>query len=144
MKMDTHAPNAEARQPSHGTNAITDLFQNLHGLIQAYGWYVILGLIALYMLQPQLQRMRAEWSLRQANNPTRRKILDDERKRVRLQQQLDLLRAQEKKTEHELEGEREEDTDSISTSLGPDKPTTLKKRIIVKKDNSKKKAAESL
>lgn len=131
-------PGAHPEAPAVGEgNAITDLLAACQRFLEAYGWYMVLVLLALYMLQPHILRLRAELSLRQANNPTRRKILDEERKRVRLQQQVDLLRAKERAEEEAaaarvLPNDEEKDTPK---AIPP--AATLKKRPVVKKPAKK-------
>lgn len=133
--MESQGAGAQAPPPPHphSSNAITDLLEDAQLFLQNYGWYIVLAMVAYYLLQPQLQTLRAELSLRQANNPTRRNILDEERKRVRLQQQMDLLRAQETKSAAKSEEETVEDEVE-------DKSSTLKKRTVKK---TKKVAEES-
>ena len=113
----------------HGDNVITDVLISCQEFLQAYGWHIVLGALALYLLQPYLHRLRAEISLRRANNPTRRKILDEERKRVRLRQQIDHLRSKEKAQCDEENNEKGKDSD---TETSPPN-TSLKKRPVKKK-----------
>mmetsp|Transcript_29311 Transcript_29311/g.49473 ORF Transcript_29311/g.49473 Transcript_29311/m.49473 type:complete len:144 (-) Transcript_29311:487-918(-) len=142
--MESQGAGAQAPPPPHGSNAITDLLDEMKMFLQNYGWYIVLAVVAFYLLQPQLQTLRAELSLRQANNPTRRKILDEERKRVRLQQQMDLLRAQETKAAASSDAKSEEESveggDKVTApAASSGKPSTLKKRTVKKE----KKVAES-
>ena len=58
-----------------------------------YGWPIVFCLLSLYMAWPILETIMKKRSLAQANNPHRRKILDEERKRVRMYQQLDVFKA---------------------------------------------------
>jgi hypothetical protein len=145
-------PNSGGGGSGGDGNVITDLLQGTQGLLQAYGWYLVLTLLALYLLRPSLQRLRAELSLRHANNPTRRGILDEERRRVRLQQQMDLLRAKETantaKVEAEVEGSDDVVTPPATVTASAtldgtdDKPptaTTLRKRRGVAPMKKKKK-----
>lgn len=138
--MEAQGAGAQSPPPPDGSNAITDLYEEAKLFLQNYGWYIVLVLLAYYIFQPQLRDLRAELSLRQANNPTRRKILDEERKRVRLQQQMDHLKAQETKNAAKSVEETVDYEDKASSSKsGSGKPSTLKKRT-VKKD---KKTAEA-
>mmetsp|Transcript_29312 Transcript_29312/g.49474 ORF Transcript_29312/g.49474 Transcript_29312/m.49474 type:complete len:209 (-) Transcript_29312:293-919(-) len=139
--MESQGAGAQAPPPPHGSNAITDLLDEMKMFLQNYGWYIVLAVVAFYLLQPQLQTLRAELSLRQANNPTRRKILDEERKRVRLQQQMDLLRAQETKAAASSDAKSEEESveggDKVTApAASSGKPSTLKKRTVKKEKKS--------
>lgn len=62
--------------------------------IQRFGWPIIATMIAIYMLRPQIESFKSWLSLRRANEPGRVRVLDEERQRVRLQQQLDMKRRQ--------------------------------------------------
>ena len=62
------------------------------GLLQYYGWYLVFALIALYIAQPSISEMRARASLYRAQSPARVRVLDEDKQRVRLRQQLELLR----------------------------------------------------
>ena len=169
MKMTPDSPHAHAageeyqgsnnQAPSHpmqdnGGNAITDALGTCQGLLQAYGWYLVLAVVAMYLLLPSLLKLRAELSLRHANNPTRRKILDEERKRVRLQQQVDLLRAKEKAEEEKalsaVTRSQTEDVENECESTSPTSPlppaatgSTLRKRAVVPKKKPKEPVAPS-
>jgi hypothetical protein len=78
--------------------------ENLNDIIQGYiseiqlffakyGWYIVFTLLALHFSWPSIEKFMKQRSLSQANNPIRRKILDEERKRVRMYQQLDVYKA---------------------------------------------------
>ena len=56
--------------------------------VQYYGWYVVFTLIALYFAEPWISSARHRMSLASANAPSRVRILEQERQRVRLRQQL--------------------------------------------------------
>ena len=55
--------------------------------LQRWGWTIVVVLIVLYFSQGYLEEAGNAWSLRNANDPSRVKLLDEERRRVRLQQQ---------------------------------------------------------
>lgn len=59
----------------------------------SYGWSIVFVLIAMYFSWPYVNILMKKRSLAQANNPARKKILDEERKRVRMYQQLDVYKA---------------------------------------------------
>ena len=52
-----------------------------------HGWTFIFGLVAVYLSWPYLEKARAKWSLAQANEPRRVSILNEDRIRIREQQQ---------------------------------------------------------
>lgn len=116
-------------------DALTHLLRAGQALLQAYGWYAVLGLLALYLLRPRLQDLRRELSLRQANNPARRRILDEELRRVRLEQQMELLRSVSKDVA-QVEGETEEGGagrgGSVPAKVEKPRPPTLKRRAVAK------------
>jgi hypothetical protein len=60
-------------------------------LLQAYGWYVVFSLVAFYFAQPAISEMQSRMSLSQAQAPSRVRVLDEDRQRVRLRQQLEHL-----------------------------------------------------
>ena len=55
--------------------------------IQSYGWYLIGLGIFFYFARPFINEKLKQYSLEQANNPYRRSILDEDRKKVRMAQQ---------------------------------------------------------
>lgn len=118
--MSQSSPNTEHAGQEVGRNAITDLIDFGCGFLQSYGWYIVLALVAFYCLQPSIRQLRSQLSLWQANNPTRRKILDEEKKRIRLQQQIDLLQKK------------------IPLSNEGNEDTVVESRATVKKRTSKK------
>ena len=63
-----------------------------------YGWHIVFCLLALYFSWPYIDKFMKHRSLAQANNPTRKKILDEERKRVRMYQQLDVYKSSKEAT----------------------------------------------
>mmetsp|Transcript_15172 Transcript_15172/g.22817 ORF Transcript_15172/g.22817 Transcript_15172/m.22817 type:complete len:148 (-) Transcript_15172:239-682(-) len=72
-----------------------EIYVEIRLFLAAYGWYLVFLIIALYLLKPYLVKWREERAYRAAQNPLRVKILDEERKRVRLRQQLEILKASE-------------------------------------------------
>ena len=71
---------------------IDEVVASVIATIQQWGWPVVFSLIAIYMLQPQINQFKNWLSLKRANDPDRVRVLNEERQRVRLQQQLDLKR----------------------------------------------------
>ena len=59
----------------------------------SYGWHMVFFLIIFYFSRPYLDKFMKQRSLAQANDPRRRQILDEERKRIRMYQQLDVFKA---------------------------------------------------
>ena len=73
-----------------GVNIIEEAFQEALKWIQAYGWFVVFTLVALYYAWPQIQAFKAQKSLNEANDPQRKSVLDAQCMRVRLNRQLSL------------------------------------------------------
>lgn len=121
---DSHTPH------SSGSDAIRELLEECVNMLQSYGWYILLVLLVLYLLRPHLHQLRAQASLRLANNPTRRKILDEEKKRVRLQQQINLAQAVEMRTNVAAPHPEKEEAANAKTRADP---PVLKKRSVVKR-----------
>jgi hypothetical protein len=71
-------------------NVLEDGFEVVVVTIQTYGWYAVGLAIALYFSWPHITNLRKQLSLREANDPMRRSVLDAQRTRVRLQQQQSL------------------------------------------------------
>lgn len=71
---------------------VDEVVATVIGIIQRFGWPVVFSLIAIYMLQPQIDQFKSWLSLKRANDPNRVRVLNEERQRVRLQQQLNLKR----------------------------------------------------
>ena len=73
---------------------IDDLFEQLIHFFQTYGWYFVFSFLAfVWYAKPLLTELFRKISLAQANNPKRRSVLDEERRRVRVHQQLDVYKA---------------------------------------------------
>ena len=73
-------------------NIIEDSYKYLIILVQKFGWYIVAISIALYFLNPIIKSKLRELSLRQANDPYRKAILDEDRKRARKLQQKELTK----------------------------------------------------
>lgn len=71
-------------------NIIEEYYHSLVAALQYFGWYIVAFVLLLYFSQPYLKKMWHDYSLRQANDPYRKAILDEERKKVRLAQQRKL------------------------------------------------------
>ena len=59
----------------------------------SYGWRIVFCLIIFYYSRPYLDKFMKQRSLAQANDPKRKQILDEERKRIRMYQQLDVYKS---------------------------------------------------
>lgn len=68
-------------------NVLEEWFGLAVAAVKAYGWYAVAAAIVLYFSWPRITAFRKDLSLREANDPTRRKVLDAQRMKVRLQQQ---------------------------------------------------------
>lgn len=75
------------------TTAIDEIFAVIAHVIQSYGWPILFTLLALYFAFPSLQQWRNDVSTRLANSSHRRAVLDEEMKRARLRQQLEVIKA---------------------------------------------------
>lgn len=62
-------------------------------LVQQWGWYVVFVVVALYFLQPTLEKWRQQRSLASANDPQRMQMLDAERDRARARQAVAAVKA---------------------------------------------------
>ena len=58
-----------------------------------FGWYLVFGAITVYFVQPYLHRWVNDLSTAHANRESRKAILDEDRKRARMLQQLDVYKA---------------------------------------------------
>lgn len=79
-------------------------------LIERFGWPILISLIALYSAKDYINDFFQKVSLKNANNPTRRRVLDEERKRVRVNQQLDIFKST---REAENNGKKNKNNNSI-------------------------------
>ena len=61
--------------------------------LSRYGWYIVIACVLWYNFSPQLYQLKNNLSLAHANRASRVKILDEERKRARMIQQLDVYKA---------------------------------------------------
>lgn len=74
-------------------NVIDELGYVVGSLIQRYAWYVVmLGAVA-YWLSPHIALAVSRASIAHANRSARKEILDKERKRARMIQQLDVYKS---------------------------------------------------
>lgn len=73
-------------------NVIEDTYKYLIILIQQYGWFIVAISIILYFSYPIIKSKMRELSIRQANDPYRKAILDEDRKKVRKLQQNELTK----------------------------------------------------
>lgn len=68
-------------------NILEEYYGYITSLIQKFGWYVLFGAILLYFSKDKIRAFQAEMSLRSANDPKRRSVLDEQRKKIREKQQ---------------------------------------------------------
>mmetsp|Transcript_31583 Transcript_31583/g.43340 ORF Transcript_31583/g.43340 Transcript_31583/m.43340 type:complete len:83 (+) Transcript_31583:2-250(+) len=68
-------------------NILEEGYSYILFFIQSYGWYLIGLGILYYFSKPYINERLRKYSLDQANNPYRRSILDEDRKKVRMAQQ---------------------------------------------------------
>jgi hypothetical protein len=79
-------------------NVIDAAFFSLQRFFESYGWYVVFSCVAMYVARPYVAAWARRRSLQQANDPQRVKVLDAERRRVRVHQQLDVMKAHREQT----------------------------------------------
>ena len=68
-------------------------------LVQQWGWYVVFSFLAFYFLQPTLVQWQQQHSLAGANDPTRMRMLDAERDRVRARQAVAAVKMKQQSSE---------------------------------------------
>jgi hypothetical protein len=71
-------------------NVIEDTYHYLISLVQKFGWFIVAIAIAVYFSYPFIQKKMRELAIHRANDPYRRAILDEDRKKVRKIQQQEL------------------------------------------------------
>jgi uncharacterized membrane protein YeiB len=72
-------------------NVLDEIYFHLLGLVQRYGWTLVFLLVLYYFIQPYLAQL---WQKIKENDPRelqRKKILDEQRKRARREQQAKLF-----------------------------------------------------
>ncbi len=75
------------------TNLLQYAISYTKAFIETNGWKIIFLLIIIYLLYPYFLQWRPQVSLKSANDPNRKNILDEGRKRARMHQQLDVYKA---------------------------------------------------
>jgi len=70
-----------------------DMMVYISNFIENYGWPILFSIIALYFARPYISEISRKISLASANNKSRRALLDEEKKRARVVQQLNLYKA---------------------------------------------------
>ena len=99
------------------TAAIDEIYGLFVQAIQSYGWPILIILVVIYFSQPKIKQWRNSLSTRLANNPNRRSLLDEEVKRARMRQQLEVLKAAQEAKETKTEV-------PAKPTPAPAKPTT--------------------
>jgi hypothetical protein len=74
-------------------NVIDEFAAVAVNFLSQYGWYIVIACLLWYNFSPQVYRLRDNLSLAHANRASRVKILDEDRKRARMIQQLDVYKA---------------------------------------------------
>ena len=67
--------------------AFDSIVETCRWFLVTHGWTCIFSLVAIYLAWPYLKIVRAKWSLAQAKDPRRVSILNEDRVRIREQQQ---------------------------------------------------------
>lgn len=78
------------KQPATVINEILECIQEF---FVKFGWPIVICVIVIYLSRDYIKQYKQELSLKRAQNPHRVQILDEERKRVRLKQQLEANKA---------------------------------------------------
>jgi hypothetical protein len=78
----------------NGGNALEELLLGAQTLIETWGWPILLTLLAIYFSRPYIDAFMKQQSLRSANNPQRRQVLEKDMRRVRMQQTIAQKKAQ--------------------------------------------------
>lgn len=69
------------------TNIIEEAYTGLVVNIQKYGWYLVGFGMIIYYVMPYVRSKLKKLSIERANDPRRRNILDQDKKRIRESQQ---------------------------------------------------------
>jgi hypothetical protein len=75
------------------SNIVDDLVQFIARFLADYGWYLVFSALALYLAGPYIEAWRRSASLRDAKRPERVAVLDEDLRRARMRQQLDVFKA---------------------------------------------------
>jgi hypothetical protein len=70
-------------------SVIDEIFQTVLGFIQQYGWWLVALAILVYACEDKIQDLKQWYALRRANDPERVRLLEEDRRRKRLQQRLE-------------------------------------------------------
>lgn len=84
-------------------DSIENIVRNLPEYVATFGWPLLITLVILYSIWPYVVGLRESISLSVANDPSRRKLFDEELKRARAMQQLDVYKSY--RTQREAESE---------------------------------------
>jgi len=99
-------------------NAIGSIVDHIPDIFAQFGWPLLFTAIVLYLVWPYVVEMRQKVSLSVANNPVRREVLNNELKRARAMQQLDVYKANRKARDSESGLEDAGDTPTDESSDG--------------------------
>jgi hypothetical protein len=69
------------------TNIVDEILLVIKNSIERYGWYAVAMLLFFYFAEPYYQQWIRKRSLRIANDPARVAILNEQKNRVRVNQQ---------------------------------------------------------
>jgi len=100
-----HVP-PTGRKPLTLPNMSNVVMNSCDYFFSTYGWPILLTLLALYLGRDHIRKFLNARSLASANDPTRRKILDEEKKKARMRQQLDLMKAYRESNDTESGGSK--------------------------------------
>ena len=98
--------------------SIEQIFSSLPNVLASIGWPLLFTALVVYWLWPTIMKMKSSASLSVANNSKRKSVFNEEVKRIRTLQQLDVYKAKRELAEAEAtkievdveEGNEEDDS----------------------------------
>ena len=88
---------------------LVQIRENVSNNISSIGWTLLIAFIVLYNLWPYIEQLRSKVCVNVANDPSRKKLFNEELKRARAMQQLDVYKANRKNRESVPETTKEDD-----------------------------------
>lgn len=70
-------------------SVIDEIFHTVIQFLQSYGWWLVVLAILIYASEEKIQDLKQWYALKRANDPERVRLLEEDRRRKRLQQRLD-------------------------------------------------------
>ena len=82
-------------------NIISDAIKLIQKSLERFGWPIIFSAAAIYYILPHIRSYLQKLSLASANNRHRRAIIQEDVKKVRVRQQLDVYKAAREANSHD-------------------------------------------